>query len=376
MDQESTRRRLLGTAGTGVIGLTAGCVGRFTDSDGNESDPTGGNESVGDEDDSASGSETETDANEGASGSEDGDDEDDEAESAPDIDGGAVVFVYDDGPIEDYEQAFPIHQEFDAPATVGIVTEWIGREDFNGTDWMAVDHLEELADTGWEISSHTTAHTALGAFELVEDAAPEDTRIYPEQRNHGFHHGYDVEITDGDERVRRTVVGSDTDDVGGYLEFDEPLETSFAAGETVERYPEDVMREFLGESKRELEALGFEVDTLLAPYDVVDERTIDIAREYYDGISNVYPGSMSNDPATFDPFETNRDYFVEFTTREEVQAELDRIAEEEALGILGAHTFKEEVTTERIRETLEWVEERDLEVVTFREAIAATDALA
>ena len=342
----------MGVAGTGAIGLTAGCTDALTGGENGANDD-------GSSDDGGS--------------DEDGEYEDeDELDDIPSLDGGAVAFVYDDGPIEDYEVAFPVHQEFDAPATAGIVSEWIGREDFNDTDWMDVDHLEELADAGWEISSHTTAHTALSAFELVEDVDPDDVRIYPEQRNHGFHLEYDIEVTDGEATVKRTVVDSGHDDVGGYLKFDEPVGESFVAGETVERYPEELMHEFLGASKEELEGLGFEIDTLLAPYDVVDERTIDLAGEYYDGISNVNPGSMVNDRREFDPFETNRAYFAENTTRETVQAGLDRVAEEEAVGVLGAHTFKEEVTEERIREVLEWVEERDLEVVTFRDAISAT----
>ena len=360
MSRESTRRRFLGVAGVSAIGLTAGCVDDVWD----RSDEPASPEETDDE--------GETDVDDWAEDDDKNEPHDTGGDDLPSIDGGAVVFVYDDGPIEDYEEAFPVHQEFDAPASAGIVTEWIGREEFNGTDWMDVGHLEELADAGWEITSHTTAHTALGAFELVEDAGPEDVRIYPEQRNHGFHHGYEIEVTDGETSVRRTVVGSDTDDVGGYLEFDEPLGESFRAGETVERYPDDVMHEFLGESKRELTEHGFEVDTLLAPYDVVDEWTVEFAREYYDGIANVEPGSMLNDPETFDPFETNRDYFIEFTSPEAVETGLDRVAEEEAIGVLGAHTFKEEVTPERIRETLEWVDERDLEVVTFRDAVRAT----
>lgn len=350
MSHESTRRRFIGIAGTGAIGLTAGCTDSLTGG-GNGSDDTDS-----------------SDADDGPNGT----DADNGSDDIPSLDGGAVVFVYDDGPIEDYEDAFPVHQEFDAPASTGIVTEWIGREDYNGTDWMDVDQLEELAAADWEIMSHTTAHTALSAFELVEDAEADDVRVYPEQRNHGFHHGYEIEVTDGDESVRRTVVDSNTDELGGYLEFDEPLGESFLAGETVERYPEDVMHEFLGESKRELEELGFEVDTLLAPYDVVDEWTIEIARDYYDGIVNVRPRSMTNDPDAFDPFDTGREYFVENTSRKTVQNGLDRVAEEESIGVLGAHTFKEEVTAERIRETLEWVDERDLEVVTFRDAIRAT----
>ncbi|OIB56956.1 polysaccharide deacetylase family protein [Natrialba sp. SSL1] len=366
-----SRRRLLGTAGLGLAGLTAGCTDLRSSDDespgSNNSSTDGADNGSGD----ASGDGGETD---GGDGEGDGNGDDETVDDVPEIDGGAVAFVYDDGPIEDYEQAFPVHQEFDAPASAGIVSEWIGREDFNGTDWMTVEQIAELEDAGWEIMSHTTAHTALGAFDLVEDADPDDTRVYPEQRNHGFHHGHDVEITDGETSVRRTVVDSDTDDTGGYLEFDEPLGESFAAGEAVERYPEDVMDDFLGRSKRELEDHGFEIDTLLAPYDIVDDWAIDHSREYYDGIANVNPGSMHNDPDTFDPFDTNRDYFIEFTTPEQVQSELDQLAAEEGLGIIGAHTFKEEVTADRIRETLEWIEERDLEVVTLRDLIRATAA--
>ncbi|RQG95373.1 polysaccharide deacetylase family protein [Natrarchaeobius chitinivorans] len=379
MNHESTRRRFVVTVGAGSVGATAGCTGRFSGRNSNATDPDGGEETVdggnandrGDDETNDRGDDGTSERGDDAT--TDSSDESEETEDVPSVDGGAVVFVYDDGPIEDYEQAFPVHQEFDAPASVGIVTEWIGRTDFNDTDWMDDHHLEELAAAGWEISSHTTRHTALSAFELVEDAVEGDTRIYPEQRNHGFHHGHEIEVTDGEESVRRTIVDSDHDDVGVYLEFDDPLETSFRAGEAVERYPADVMHEFLGESKRELERMGFTVDTLLAPYDAVDEWTVEIAREYYDGIANARPGSMFNEPEGFDPLETRRDYFVEFTTPADVEADLDRVAEEEAIGVLGAHTFKAEVTADRIRETLEWVEKRDLEVLTFRDAIRAVD---
>ncbi|ELY99701.1 polysaccharide deacetylase [Natrialba chahannaoensis JCM 10990] len=360
-ERRLSRRRLIGTTGLGLAGLTAGC----TDLRSSDDEPASNNSST----DGADNGDGDASGNGGGDGDGNGDEE--TADNVPEIDGGAVAFVYDDGPIEDYEQAFPVHQEFDVPASAGIVTEWIGREDFNGTDWMTVEQIAELEDAGWEIMSHTTDHTALGTFDLVEDAGPDDTRVYPEQRNHGFHHGHDVEVTDGETSVRRTVVDSNTDDIGGYLEFDEPLGESFAAGEAVERYPEDVMDDFLGRSKQELKNHGFEVDTLLAPYDIVDEWAIEHAREYYDGIANVNPGSMHNDPDAFDPLDTNRDYFIEFTTPEAVQRELDQLAANEDLGIIGAHTFKEEVTADRIRETLEWVEERDLEVVTFRELIRA-----
>lgn len=281
---------------------------------------------------------------------------------------GAVVFVYDDGPIEDYTQAFPAHQKFDAPASTGIVTDWIGREDFMGTDWMDVEHLRELEDAGWEILSHTTEHTALGSFELTVDVAPEDGRIYPTRNRHGYFRGKDLEVTDGERTVRRTVADYGTDDRGPYIDLDEPLGAAFAAGETVERYPKDHMEEFLAESKRELESYGFEVDGVLCPYDSCDEWTVEFVREHYEANANANHGSRINDPDEYDPHETNRDYFIEFTAREEVESDLDEIAARDALGVIGAHTFKEEVTEARIYETLQWIDDRGIEVITLREA--------
>jgi hypothetical protein len=361
MTERTSRRTVLGVVGAGV-GAGAGGYLVFGGSDGEVND-TGENASDG-SDDATSRSGNDSD--------ETDDSGEPEEQSGPAIDGGAIVFTYDDGPMEDYEQAFPVHQEFDAPASTGIVTEWVGREDYMDTDWMDVEYIQELQDDGWEIMSHTTAHTALGEFALVEDVKPEETRLYPEEPHHGFQLGYDLEVTDGEQSVRRAVVDSGTDDIGRYLELEEPVGTSFVADETVERHPEDSMHEFLGESKAQLEAWGFHVDTLLAPYDVCDDWTVEVAREYYDGIANVYPGSMLNDPASFDPFGTNREYFIEFTTRERIQDQLDRVATEEALGIVGAHTFKDEVTEDRIREMFEWIEDRALEVITLSEAIEAT----
>lgn len=359
MDRPSTSRRaLLGLGAATVAGL-AGCLRNLTGGTGepiNTTD-TADNDTTPDNDDGGDG---------GDGG--DGDDGDDETLDPPE--GGAVVFVYDDGPMEDYTQAFSAHQEFDAPATVGIVSEWIGREDYQDAGCLGVDHLEELADAGWEIASHTVEHTAVGMFELVEGTDPEDERVYPEQIRHGYHRGKDLEVTDGDRTVDRTVVDYGADDVGRYIEFDESLGESFAAGTTVVRYPPTDMHEFLGKSKRELERLGFSVDTLLAPYDNFDEYSLEFVGEYYDGIANARHGSRVNDPDGFDPYRTRRDYFIEFTSRESVKRDLDEIADRGALGVFGAHTFKEGVTEDRIRETLEWIDERDIEVMTLREAIA------
>ncbi len=282
---------------------------------------------------------------------------------------GAVVFVYDDGPITDYTQAFPAHRAFDAPATTGIVSEWVGRENFMNRDWMGVEHLAELSDAGWEIASHTAEHTTVGTYELVEDATRNDERVYPTGVRHGFWTPKDVEVTDGDRTVRVTATGRGEDDTGRYVELAEPLGASFAAGETVVRYPKDVMKEAVAGSKQDLQAQGFEVETFLAPYDDFDAWSQAFVDDHYVGVANGDHGRRINDPSKYAPYQTRRAYFIEFTEPKLVQRDLDEIAQRGALGVFGAHTHKEKVTEDRIRTTLEWIEERDIEVVTLRNAV-------
>lgn len=356
MDRQPSRRSLLTTGAVGIAGL-AGCLGSIRTDD----DPVGSGS-----DDHENGTDDEYRTGDEADGNAE---EEEEEESLDPPEGGAVVFVYDDGPMEDYTQALPAHRAFDAPATAGIVSEWIGREDFQDNGCMEVEHLEELVDAGWEIASHTTEHTAVGTFELVEDGGSGDVRIYPEQIRHGYHRGKTLELTDGGEAIHRTVADYGADDVGRYIELDEPLGEECPAGETIVRYPEEQVKAALGDSKADLEALGFDVDTFLAPYDNFDDYSRPPAADHYAGIANAEHGSRINDPAEFDPFYTRRDYFIEFTNPDAVKADLDEIADRGALGVIGAHTFKDEVTEAAIRETLEWVDTRGIEVLTLREAI-------
>lgn len=61
--------------------------------------------------------------------SNDGDDTSKDAAEDEWFENGAVTFIYDDGPIENLEEAIPAHETYDAPATVGIISDWMGRTD-------------------------------------------------------------------------------------------------------------------------------------------------------------------------------------------------------------------------------------------------------
>ncbi|WP_049944206.1 polysaccharide deacetylase family protein [Halalkalicoccus jeotgali] len=322
------------------------------------------------------------------------DEEQEEENSGPaKPENGAIVFVYDDGPITDYTQALPAHEEFDAPATTGIVSEWVGR-----TDYMGTEELDELVDAGWEIASHTKEHRPLGAFSLLKDIHPTDTEVSAKGYRQGHHEGSTVEISDGETKVTREVAGlggapghhegstveiSDgetkvTREVAGLggapgerrIALTEPVGESFSAEDTEIRHPAETMHETLGDSKDTLEEMGYDVSTLLAPYDAYSGYSDLFVPEYYDGVANARHGSRINDPAEYNPYETKRDYFIEFTTETAVKRDLDEIAEEALLGVFGAHTVKKKVNEDSIRQILEWVEEREIEVLTLREAIS------
>jgi len=86
-----------------------------------------------------------------------------------------VAITFDDGYRNVYEYAFPILQEFQAPATVFIISSYIGK--YNTWDvnlgWIYYQHLDEtnireLIAAGWEIGSHGKTHRALQGMTRTE----------------------------------------------------------------------------------------------------------------------------------------------------------------------------------------------------------------
>ncbi|ADJ17247.1 polysaccharide deacetylase family protein [Halalkalicoccus jeotgali] len=281
---------------------------------------------------------------------------------------GAIVFVYDDGAMEDYTQALPAHKAFDAPATTGIVSEWVGT-----SGYMDTEELDELVEAGWEIASHTKEHRPLASFPLTEDTNHSDTIVSAEGYRHGHHEGETVEITDGETKVLREIAGLAGEPGERRVKLTEPVDEHFHAGETEIHYPAAVMHEAVDDSKKALEEMGYDVSTILAPYDVYSGYSNLFVKEQYDGVANAEHGSRINHPDEYDPYETQRDYFIEFTDKKSVKHDLDKIADDALLGVVGAHSFKDEVNEESIQEMLEWVEERDIETMTLREAIETYD---
>ncbi len=81
-----------------------------------------------------------------------------------------VVITFDDGNIDNYNNAFPILKKYGFVATFYVVQTYI-----NGEGMISTDQLKEMAHAGWEIGSHSKTHARLPA--ISEELLPEEIRM-------------------------------------------------------------------------------------------------------------------------------------------------------------------------------------------------------
>jgi peptidoglycan/xylan/chitin deacetylase (PgdA/CDA1 family) len=106
-----------------------------------------------------------------------------------------VLITFDDGNLDDYENAFPIMHELGFVGAMYIVSNRL-----QAKGYINVEQLQEMADDGWEIGSHAVSHADLtvdysvARYEILqsrltlEDATgePVKTFAYPYGRTDEF----------------------------------------------------------------------------------------------------------------------------------------------------------------------------------------------
>ena len=70
-----------------------------------------------------------------------------------------LVITFDDGQLSVYENAYPIMRDLGFVGTVYIVSSWVGSGFL-----MDIAEIQELADQGWSIGSHSNSHKNLVEF--------------------------------------------------------------------------------------------------------------------------------------------------------------------------------------------------------------------
>ncbi|HEY7149123.1 MAG TPA: polysaccharide deacetylase family protein [Gaiellaceae bacterium] len=96
---------------------------------------------------------------------------------AADVRPGRVALTFDDGLVDNLTMLAPILRELGAPATVFVVSGWLGQPHPSAT-WtriVSADELRELRDAGLEVGGHSATHADLSALSY-EDALEELSR--------------------------------------------------------------------------------------------------------------------------------------------------------------------------------------------------------
>jgi peptidoglycan/xylan/chitin deacetylase (PgdA/CDA1 family) len=83
----------------------------------------------------------------------------------------ALAITFDDGYLDNYENAAPVLERLSLPATFFIVSQWIDSDVVPWWDarrgerhpWMTWSEVRSLASRGFEIGAHTRNHVDLGA---------------------------------------------------------------------------------------------------------------------------------------------------------------------------------------------------------------------
>lgn len=281
---------------------------------------------------------------------------------------GRLVFIYDDSWREDWDQTFPVHQEENVPACCAAVTEYVD------TGWgLLPEHLREMEAEGWEIMSHTAEHDVVGNLYLTAPTESDDERLSVDGSFLGDHEGEPIVVGDEDGTIENVVASGGEDDGGFYLELEEPIGESFAAEETFVRFTDERIREEVVGSKEELERMGVDVDYFVSPFGRSEGLVEELVEEHYAGFAN-REGDGLNEIADIDPYDLGRTSIDgQSSTESEIGAFYDQVAAGDYLGIVVGHSQFDETTEERVRFAIREAKERNLEIVTLREALSDLD---
>lgn len=290
---------------------------------------------------------------------------------------GKLVFTYDDGPSDDYTQAYrKAHRKEGVPGCSAVPSASVGTKDN-----LSAAQLRELEGAGWEIMSHSVHHRALTNIAVTSDVSPEDEKLRVETNLHGKLPGDELLVSDGSKSATVTVAGKGSDGEGEYVELESSVGTSFSASDGVtERYTDEILRSALGKSKRQLEGYGVTVTNIVMPYGGYGPRTQELVGEYYTAVANGGQaiggrGQVQKLEDVTLPHLSRAMFRQGEMTETELGTFLDSVADEDALGILGGHSWwRERLPASRIRTAIRMAKDRNIDIVTLRDALSETKA--
>ncbi|MDJ1430684.1 polysaccharide deacetylase family protein [Halostagnicola sp. A-GB9-2] len=281
---------------------------------------------------------------------------------------GMVVFTYDDSPLEDYTETFPVHQEYDVPGCIAVCP---GLMD-SSTAYMDSDHVVKMNNAGWEVMSHTLKHRALGHIPLTKDCDPANNRIYVDTNRHGRYVDDPIAlVTDGEELVTGVVSDSGTNEKGDYIDLKSKVGKIIESDDSYVRYTEEFTRKILSKSKSRINEWGIPATGFVYPYGRYDGLVERIVPEYYESVPNHRTGRGGHNPINeLVPTEMIRQYIeTDMATDEEIHEFMETVASRDVLGITGGHSQYDTLPADRVEFAIQSALDHNLEIVTVQEAL-------
>ncbi len=283
---------------------------------------------------------------------------------------GQVVFIYDDSMKTDYSMAFKVHEDEGVPGCSAAIAASVVPNRPH-MEFMGPKKLREMADSGWEVMSHSLFHRYWDTQHIQRDLAPDDTKIYLPSQILGNFANFKLRVSDGDKKTIVTTVGAGKDENGNYVKLKDQIGTAYSVSDgTTVRYPNDQVKDMMSRSRKMLEdKTGATVHNLVWPYGGHGDYVDSLVPKYFNGVGNFHIGGM-NSRENFDPYHTNRAQFSrDAMTDYDMSKYFDKVAKGNKLGVLGGHTHYKSFDKDRIRTAIQMAKKRDIEIVTFQQAI-------
>ncbi|MGM0410578.1 MAG: polysaccharide deacetylase family protein, partial [Bacillota bacterium] len=189
----------------------------------------------------------------------------------------AIIFVYDDGHIEDIEDAFPVHQKYNVPAVSAVNSSTIGNDNY-----LKKEDLIKLEKNGWEIASHGKYHSALIYNTLTSESYKGDKKIRVKNPNL-IESKYEYYIYDSKKGIGEVIKFNqlvENDDIR-YWELEDKLKNNYLSKNTYIFLTQKSMEKEIIDSKLELREMGLKVNSFVYPYNGYIDKAKEIVKENY-----------------------------------------------------------------------------------------------
>ena len=107
-----------------------------------------------------------------------------------------IVFSFDDGLLDFYENTFPILKKYNIKATFNIATGFVDKTYNDGFKYCTVEQLKELSDYGIELAIHPDAHALNTSVEDLSISLKKLSSWIGKEKIHGIVIPYNVHPTE------------------------------------------------------------------------------------------------------------------------------------------------------------------------------------